>query len=95
MTLVHTEAAMSALPGEGGPLSCIKGVSELFHSIVLTREAEDALLVQAVLFYELHTLLHQDWHRVRPKTLLICYRVHETLSKNCREVRHDIVHNSD
>lgn len=95
MTLVHTEAAMSALPGEGWPLSCIKGVSELFHSIVLTREAEDSLLVQAVLFNELHTLLHQDWHRVRPKTLLICYCVHETLSKNCREVRHDIVHNSD
>lgn len=85
MALVCSEETTCVLPGEGGPLSCIKSVSELFDSVVLTREAEDALLVQAVLLDELHTLLHQDWHQVRSKALLVCYCVHETLSKHCRE----------
>ncbi|TNN77553.1 hypothetical protein EYF80_012143 [Liparis tanakae] len=57
-----TEGNMSCLPGEGGSLSCIKSISELFDSVVLTRETEDALFIQAVLFDELHTLLHQDRH---------------------------------
>lgn len=85
--VVHTKGTTRALPGEGGPLSCIKGISELFDSIVLTREAEDTLLIQAMFFDELHTLLHQDWHYVRPEPLLICYCVHETLSKHCREAK--------
>ncbi len=76
---------MSALPGKGGPLSCIEGVSELFDSVVLTRETENAFLFQAVFFDKLYTLLHQDRHSVRPKPLLIRYRVHEALSKHCRE----------
>lgn len=75
---------MGSLLREGGSLSCIKGVSELFHSIVLTREAKDALFIQAVLRDELHTLLHQDRHHMRPEPLLIRHRVHETLSKHCK-----------
>lgn len=75
---------MSALPGEGGPLSCIKGISELFDSVILTREAEDPLFVQPMFFDELHALLHQDWHHLRSEALLICHSVHETLSKHCR-----------
>lgn len=85
--VVYTKRTTRPLPGEGGPLSCIKGVSELFDSIVLTWEAEDALLIQAMFFDELHTLLHQDWHHVGPESLLICYCVHETLSKHCREAK--------
>lgn len=87
---VCTEGTMGVLPGEGGPLSCIEGVSELFDSIVLTRQAEDALLIQALFFDELNTLLHQDRHQVRPKALLICYYVHETLSKHCRQTDREV-----
>lgn len=85
IALVCAERSMSVLPGEGGPLSCIKGVSELFDSVVLARQAEDALFIQSMFFNELHTLLHQDWYHVRPETLLICYGVHETLSKHYRD----------
>lgn len=74
------------LPGEGRPLSCIEGVSELFNDVVLARQPEDTLLLQPVFFDELHTLLHQDGHQVRPETLLICHGVLETLCKHCREV---------
>jgi len=81
---------MSALPGEGGSLSCIEGISELFDSVVLTREAEDALLIQPMFFDKLHTFLHQDWHHVRSKTLLTRYSVHETLSKYYTQ-REDII----
>lgn len=80
---------MRVVPGEWGPLSCIKGISELFDSVVLTREAEDALLIQAVFFDELHTLLHQDGNHMRSKPLLVCYRVHETLSKHFREAERE------
>ena len=74
------------LPGEGGPLSGVEGVSELFDGVVLTRQAEDALLIQAVFLDVLHTLLDQDRHHVRPKPLLICDNVHEALSKHCKGV---------
>lgn len=72
------------LPGEGGSFSCIKGFSELFDSVVLAWETENALLGQPVLYDELHTLLHQDGHRARPKTLLIRYSVYQAFSKHCR-----------
>lgn len=77
---------MSVLPGKGRPLSCIKGISKLFNNVILSGQAEDALLVQPVFFDELHALLHQDRYHVRPKTLLICHGVLETLCKHCREV---------
>lgn len=81
------------LPGEGRPLSCIKGISELFDCIILAGQAEDALFIQPVIFDELHTLLHQDRHHVRPKPSLIGYGVDETLPKHCREAnrQHDII----
>ena len=73
------------LPGERGPLPRIKGVSELFDSVLLTRQAEDALLLQSVLFDELHAFLHQDWHHVRSKALLIRHNVCKTLPKHCND----------
>lgn len=76
---------VSVSPGEGGSLSCIKGASELLDSIVLSGEAEDALLIQPMFFDVFYTLLHQDGHHVRPEALLICHCVHETLSKHCRD----------
>ena len=72
-------------PGEGGPLSRIKGISELFDSIVLPRQAEDALFIKPMFFNVLHTLLHQDWYHMRPETLLIRYGVHETLPEHYRD----------
>lgn len=76
---------MAALPGEGRPLSGIEGVSELFDRVVLTRQAEDALLVQAVLLDELHALLHQDGNHAGAEALLVGHRVHQTLRKHCGE----------
>lgn len=76
---------VATLPGEGRPLSGIEGVSELFDGVVLTRQAEDALLVQAVLLDELHALLHQDGHHAGPEALLVGHRVHQTLPKHCGE----------
>lgn len=73
-----------ALPGEGGSFSCVKGFSELFDSVVLAWETENTLLGQPVFYDELHTLLHQDGHRSRPKSLLIRYSVYEAFSKHCR-----------
>lgn len=72
-------------PGEGRPLSGVKGVSELFDRVVLTRQAEDALLIQAVLLDELHALLHQDGHHAGPKALLVGHCVHQTLPEHCGE----------
>lgn len=79
------------LPGEGGPLSCIEGISELFYSIVLTREAEDALLIQPVLLDKLHTFLHQDGHRAGPEALLVRHSVYKTLSKHCARKERQIM----
>lgn len=72
-----------ALPGEGGSFSCIEGFSELFDSVVLAWETENALLSQPMLLDELHTLLHQDGHRPRPQPLLIGYRVCQAFPKHC------------
>ena len=85
MALVCTKLCVSVLPGERGPLSCIEGISELLDGVVLTREAEDALLVQPMFCYIFYTLLHQDRHHARPEALLICHYVHEALSKHCRD----------
>lgn len=85
MALMAAVCRELVLPGEGRPLSCIKGVSELFDRVVLTRQTKDALLIQAVLFDELHTLLHQNRHHVRPKPLLVCHRLLEAFPKHCRE----------
>lgn len=73
------------LPGERGPLSGIKGVSELFDGVVLARQAEYALLIQAVLFDEFCTLLDQDWHHVMPEPPLVRQCVHKTFSEDCGE----------
>lgn len=73
------------LPGEGRPFSCIKGFSELFDSVVLAWETENALLIQPVFLDELHTLLHQVGHCPRSKSLLICYCVYQAFPKHCKE----------
>lgn len=75
---------LGALPGEGGSLSGIEGFPELFDGVVLAREAENALLGQAVLLDELHALLHQDGHRARPEALLVRHRVHQAFPEHCR-----------
>lgn len=62
---------LSSVPREGGPLPRIEGVSELFDGVVLSREAEDAFLIQALFPDVLGTLLDQDGHHVRPEALLV------------------------
>ena len=70
------------VPVKGGPLPGIKSVSELLHQVVLPRQSEDALFIQAVLEDELRTLLHQDGHQVGAKFLLISHSLIQTLAKH-------------
>lgn len=74
-----------SVPVKGGPLSCIKSISELLYKVVLPRQSEDALFIQAVLKDKLRTLLHQDGHQVRPKFLLIGHGLLQTLAKHSWE----------
>lgn len=71
-----------SIPVKGGSLPCIESISELLHQVVLPRQSEDALFIQAMLEDELCTLLHKDGHQVGAKFLLIGYGLIQALAKH-------------
>lgn len=71
-----------ALPIERGPLPGVEGVPELSDQVVLAGQAEDSLLIHAVLPDELGALLHQDGHLVLPQFLLVGHGLCQVLPEH-------------
>lgn len=71
-----------ALPIERGPLPRVEGVPELSDQVVLAGQAEDSLLIHAVLPDELGALLHQDGHLVLPQFLLVGHGLCQVLPEH-------------